>query len=102
MGLTDTDKAYMLSLHGGGLLKEREFLAHQTTKNLDSNWRSFLTGTSEESAAANLKWQENERNPEARALQVKQFALDSYNKLGFTKKEFIADNYWAEVNRKVE
>lgn len=101
MDLTDPDKEYMLSLHGGGLLKEREFLAHQTTKNLDSNWRSFLTGTSEESAAANLKWQENRNNPEARSRQVKQFALDSYKKLGFTKKEFIADNFWKEVDRKV-
>ena len=97
MDLTDPDKAYMLSLHGGGLLKEREFLAHQATKNLDSNWRSFLSQNPE----TNLKWQENKNNPEARALQVKQFALDSYKKLGFTKKEFIADNFWQEVDRKV-
>jgi len=97
MDLTDPDKAYMLSLHGGGLLKEREFLAHQATKNLDSNWRSFLSQNPE----TNLKWQENKNNPEARALQVKQFALDSYKKLGFTKKEFIVDNFWKEVDRKV-
>ena len=101
MGLSDIDFEYMASLHGGGLLKEREFLAHQFTKNLDSRFREFLSGTSEESAAANLKWQENERNPEARALQRKQFALDGYKKLGFTKKEFIADNFWKEIDRKV-
>ena len=97
MGLSDIDFEYMASLHGGGLLKEREFLAHQATKNLDSNWLSFLSQNPE----ANLKWQENENNPEARASQVKKFALDSYNKLGFTKKEFIADNFWKEVDRKV-
>ena len=95
--LSDVDFEYMVSLHGGGLLKEREFLAHQATKNLDSNWRSFLSQNPE----TNLKWQENRNNPEARALQVKQFALDSYKKLGFTKKEFIADNFWQEVDRKV-
>jgi len=97
MGLSDIDFEYMASLHGGGLLKEREFLAHQATKNLDSNWLSFLSQNPE----ANLKWQENENNPEARASQVKKFALDNYNKLGFTKKEFIADNFWKEVDRKV-
>ena len=95
--LSDVDFEYIVSLHGGGLLKEREFLAHQATKNLDSNWRSFLSQNPE----TNLKWQENRNNPEARALQVKQFALDSYKKLGFTKKEFIADNFWQEVDRKV-
>jgi len=95
--LSDVDFEYMVSLHGGGLLKEREFLAHQATKNLYPNWQSFLSQNSE----ANLKWQENKNNPEARSLQVKQFALDSYKKLGFTKKEFIADNFWQEVDRKV-
>lgn len=97
MGLSDIDFEYMSSLHGGGLLKEREFLAHQATKNLDSNFRADLLQNSE----ANLKWQENRNNPEARAAQVKKFALDSYKKLGFTKKEFIADNFWKEVDRKV-
>tara|TARA_Y100001938_G_scaffold141091_1_gene210334 strand:+ start:361 stop:2592 length:2232 start_codon:yes stop_codon:yes gene_type:complete len=97
MGLSDIDFEYMASLHGGGLLKEREFLAHQFTKNLDSNFRANLLQNPE----ANLKWQKNERNPEARALQRKQFALDSYKKLGFTKKEFIADNFWKEIDRKV-
>jgi len=97
MGLSDIDFEYMSSLHGGGLLKEREFLAHQATKNLDSNFREDLLQNSE----ANLKWQENRNNPEARAAQVKKFALDSYKKLGFTKKEFIADNFWKEVDRKV-
>ena len=95
--LSDVDFEYMVSLHGGGLLKEREFLAHQATKNLYPNWQSFLSQNSE----ADLKWQENKNNPEARSLQVKQFALDSYKKLGFTKKEFIADNFWQEVDRKV-
>ena len=97
----DKDKAYLISLHGGGLLKEREYLAHQATKYLEPRFREFLSGTSEESAAANLKWEENENNPEARADQLKEFALDSYKKLGFTKKEFIADNYWSEINRKI-
>ena len=96
----EKDKAYLISLHGGGLLKEREYLAHQATKYLESRFREFRSGTSEESAAANLKWQENENNPEARAAQLKEFALDSYKKLGFTNKEFIADNYWSEINRK--
>jgi len=97
MGLSDIDFEYMSSLHGGGLLKEREFLAHQFTKNLDSNFRANLL----QNPKANLKWQENERNPEARALQRKQFAIDGYKKLGFTKKEFIADNFWKEIDRKV-
>ena len=101
LDLSDKDHAYMLSLHGGGILKEREFLAYQVSKNLNRDHRAFLTGTSEESAAASLKWQESANDPEARALQVKQFALDRYKKLGFTKTEFIADNYWQEIDKKV-
>ena len=46
MGLSDIDFEYMASLHGGGLLKEREFLAHQFTKNLDSRSSNYYVNFS--------------------------------------------------------
>tara|TARA_B100000287_G_scaffold335651_1_gene321208 strand:+ start:178 stop:2415 length:2238 start_codon:yes stop_codon:yes gene_type:complete len=98
---SQNDITYLVSLHGGKLLAEREFQGHQLATFIGPEFQEYLNGTTEQSKEAQLRWESNKNNPHARKQQLQEFAIDKFDELNF-KKEFVLDNYWKSINRNLD
>ena len=98
---SQNDITYLVSLHGGKLLAEREFQGHQLATFIGPEFQTHINSNTEQSKEAQLRWESNRNNPQARRQQLQEFAIDKFGELNF-KKEFVLDNYWKSINRNLD
>jgi len=105
--LGQKEKEYILSNHGGALVKEIDFIAYNKSRSLIPDLNAAANQKGEpgdkwKGAALQTRIDATENDPVKRAQLIKEFAFHQYEGVGISDSDYVFENYWPIVEKTLQ